>query len=196
MQPRHRARQGRHRGVQRDRELERRHDLRGRMAPDQAHARSTSTGRFCSWKPCARSTRRPRAPDADRPAHAKLHRCDARVLVIDDSAMLLNFVKEILTRRELRRRRRRDRRGRLARRRRRNARSHPARLHFAGHERRRGAAAASRARAATARVPVVYMSGFGTDLPSDPNRSPNVVGSLNKPFTSELLLSTVETIHA
>jgi CheY-like chemotaxis protein len=44
----------------------------------------------------------------------------------------------------------------------------------------------------TAQVPVVYMSGFGTDLPPDPNRSPNMVGSLNKPFTSELLLSTVE----
>ena len=41
---------------------------------------------------------------------------------------------------------------------------------------------------ATASVPVVYMSGFGTDLPSDPNRSTNVIGSLNKPFTSELLL--------
>jgi CheY-like chemotaxis protein len=47
--------------------------------------------------------------------------------------------------------------------------------------------------AATANVRVVYMSGFGTELPADPNRGPNVVGSLSKPFTSELLLSTVET---
>ena len=46
---------------------------------------------------------------------------------------------------------------------------------------------------ATASVPVVYMSGFGTDLPSDPKESPNVIGSLNKPFTSDLLLKTVET---
>jgi DNA-binding response OmpR family regulator len=46
---------------------------------------------------------------------------------------------------------------------------------------------------ATANVPVVYMSGFGTDLPSDPNQNPNVIGSLNKPFTSDLLLSTVAT---
>ncbi|CAN5699105.1 hypothetical protein BH20VER1_BH20VER1_11630 [soil metagenome] len=40
-------------------------------------------------------------------------------------------------------------------------------------------------------VRVIYISGFGTDLPSDPKQSPNVVGSLNKPFTSELLLQTV-----
>ncbi|MCA1659570.1 MAG: response regulator, partial [Verrucomicrobiaceae bacterium] len=46
---------------------------------------------------------------------------------------------------------------------------------------------------ATAQVPVVYMSGFGTDLTSDPKQNPNVIGSLNKPFTSELLLKTVET---
>ena len=45
----------------------------------------------------------------------------------------------------------------------------------------------------TAQTPVIYMSGFGADLPSDPTQHPNVVGSLNKPFTSELLLKTVET---
>jgi DNA-binding response OmpR family regulator len=45
----------------------------------------------------------------------------------------------------------------------------------------------------TAQTPVVYMSGFGADLQSDPTRHPNVVGSLNKPFTSDLLLNTVET---
>ena len=45
----------------------------------------------------------------------------------------------------------------------------------------------------TAQTPVVYMSGFGADLQSDPSQHPNVVGSLNKPFTSELLLKTVET---
>ena len=44
----------------------------------------------------------------------------------------------------------------------------------------------------TAKVPVVYMSGFGADLKADPKQNPNVVGSLNKPFTSELLLKTVE----
>ena len=46
---------------------------------------------------------------------------------------------------------------------------------------------------ATARVPVVYMSGFGADVQADPAQNPNVLGSLNKPFTSELLLQTVET---
>ena len=45
----------------------------------------------------------------------------------------------------------------------------------------------------TAQVPVVYMSGFGTDLKADPTQNPNVIGSLNKPFTSELLLKTVES---
>jgi DNA-binding response OmpR family regulator len=46
--------------------------------------------------------------------------------------------------------------------------------------------------AATASVPIVYMSGFGTDLPADEIRSPSVIGSLNKPFTSDLLIKTVE----
>ncbi|MEP6811167.1 MAG: response regulator, partial [Chthoniobacterales bacterium] len=45
---------------------------------------------------------------------------------------------------------------------------------------------------ACSRVPVIYMSGFGADLPSDPKQNANMVGSLNKPFTSELLLKTVE----
>ncbi len=45
---------------------------------------------------------------------------------------------------------------------------------------------------ATASVPVVYMSGFGADLATDPTKNPNVIGSLNKPFTSQLLLTTVE----
>ena len=45
---------------------------------------------------------------------------------------------------------------------------------------------------ATAKIPVVYMSGFGSDLQADALRQPNVIGSLNKPFTSELLLKTVE----
>jgi DNA-binding response OmpR family regulator len=45
----------------------------------------------------------------------------------------------------------------------------------------------------TAAIPVVYMSGFGADLKSDPKQNPNVIGSLNKPFTSEVLLTTVKT---
>jgi len=46
---------------------------------------------------------------------------------------------------------------------------------------------------ATARIPVVYMSGFGADLQPDRVANPNVIGFLNKPFTSDLLIETVET---
>jgi CheY-like chemotaxis protein len=46
--------------------------------------------------------------------------------------------------------------------------------------------------AATASVPIVYMSGFGTDLQPDQIKNANVIGSLNKPFTSDLLIKTVE----
>ncbi len=43
-----------------------------------------------------------------------------------------------------------------------------------------------------ARIPVVYMSGFGTDLQPDEKEIPNVIGSLSKPFTSESLLEAVK----
>jgi len=46
--------------------------------------------------------------------------------------------------------------------------------------------------ATTASVPIVYMSGFGADLEPDQINSPSVIGSLNKPFTSDLLIKTVE----
>lgn len=45
---------------------------------------------------------------------------------------------------------------------------------------------------ATANVRIVYMSGFGADLKPDQVNNANVIGSLNKPFTSDLLLKTVE----
>jgi DNA-binding response OmpR family regulator len=45
---------------------------------------------------------------------------------------------------------------------------------------------------ATANVRIVYMSGFGADLKPDQANNANVIGSLNKPFTSDLLLKTVE----
>jgi DNA-binding response OmpR family regulator len=45
---------------------------------------------------------------------------------------------------------------------------------------------------ATAKIPVVYMSGFGADLQPDRLANPNVIGFLNKPFTSDLLIETVE----
>lgn len=44
----------------------------------------------------------------------------------------------------------------------------------------------------TAKVPIIYMSGFGADLKPDQTNNANVIGSLNKPFTSDLLLKTVE----
>ena len=45
---------------------------------------------------------------------------------------------------------------------------------------------------ATAEIPVVYMSGFGADLQLDGITNRNVIGFLNKPFTSDLLIETVE----
>ena len=45
---------------------------------------------------------------------------------------------------------------------------------------------------ATAKVPVVYMSAIGVDLKIDRVANPNVIGFLNKPFTSDLLVKTVE----
>jgi DNA-binding response OmpR family regulator len=44
----------------------------------------------------------------------------------------------------------------------------------------------------TAKVPIVYMSGFGADLQSGQTSADNVIGFLNKPFTSDLLIKTVE----
>ncbi len=45
---------------------------------------------------------------------------------------------------------------------------------------------------ATSKIPIVYMSGFGSDLKPDQITERNVIGSLNKPFTSDLLTKTVE----
>ncbi|MDQ2919233.1 MAG: response regulator, partial [Verrucomicrobiota bacterium] len=115
-----------------------------------------------------------------------------KILVIDDSVMLLNFVKEIL-----------------------GEASYDVTAAATAEEGLRAAAAdvphlilldyilpdmkgdqvltRLLAGSNTAGIPVVYMSGFGADLKADPKQNPNVVGSLNKPFTSELLLKTVET---
>ena len=129
---------------------------------------------------------------AGTPAPASSAPVRRKVLVIDDSVMLLNFVKEILT----------DANYDVV-----AAATAEEGLRAAATETphlilldyvlpdMKGNEVLSRLsnQPATARVPVVYMSGFGADVPSDPNQTPNVVGSLNKPFTSELLLSTVET---
>ncbi len=43
----------------------------------------------------------------------------------------------------------------------------------------------------TSKIPVVYMSGLGSDLQPDRSEIPNVIGSLSKPFTSESLIKAV-----
>jgi DNA-binding response OmpR family regulator len=44
----------------------------------------------------------------------------------------------------------------------------------------------------TAAIPVVYMSGYGAELQTNRSENSNVIGFLNKPFTSDLLVKTVE----
>ena len=46
---------------------------------------------------------------------------------------------------------------------------------------------------ATAEIPVVYVSGFGSDLQPDRAEIPNVKGSISKPFTSETLINAVRS---
>ena len=45
----------------------------------------------------------------------------------------------------------------------------------------------------TAAIPVIYMSGYATELQASLGQHSNVIGFLNKPFTSDLLIKTVET---
>jgi CheY-like chemotaxis protein len=45
----------------------------------------------------------------------------------------------------------------------------------------------------TGTIPVVYMSGYGAELQASRSENSNVIGFLNKPFTSDLLIKTVET---
>lgn len=44
----------------------------------------------------------------------------------------------------------------------------------------------------TAQIPVLYMSGFGADLAESQSEFPNVLAILNKPFSSDMLLKAVE----
>ena len=115
-----------------------------------------------------------------------------KILVIDDSAMLLNFVNEILAEAnyQVATAATAEEGIRAAT----TERPHLILLDYVlpdmqGDEVLRRLASAGE----TATIPVVYMSGFGADLKSDPKQNPNVIGSLNKPFTSELLLTTVKT---
>jgi len=129
--------------------------------------------------------------DRQSSAPARPKRATRKVLVIDDSLMLLSFVKEILS----------------------EANYEVATAATAGE----GLSAATNdppdlvlldyvlpdmkgdqvcqrltENSATASVPIIYMSGFGADLEHDQIKSANVIGSLNKPFTSDLLIKTVE----
>jgi DNA-binding response OmpR family regulator len=129
--------------------------------------------------------------DRQSSAPARPKRATRKVLVIDDSLMLLSFVKEILS----------------------EANYEVATAATAGE----GLAAAASdppdlvlldyvlpdmkgddvcqrltENSATTSVPIIYMSGFGADLEPDQIKSANVIGSLNKPFTSDLLIKTVE----
>ena len=117
---------------------------------------------------------------------------ERKVLVIDDSLMLLSFVKEMLTEANYQVTTASTAAESLA-----LAKSDPPDLilldyvltDMKGDEVTRKLSKDS----ATASIPVVYMSGFGADLQPDRQSSPNVIGLLNKPFTSDLLIKTVET---
>ncbi len=114
-----------------------------------------------------------------------------KVLVIDDSLMLLSFVKEILSEANYEVSTAATAAEGLA-----AATNDPPNLILLDYvlPDMKGDEVCQRLaeNAATARVPIVYMSGFGTDLQPDQIKSASVIGSLNKPFTSDLLTKTVE----
>ena len=114
-----------------------------------------------------------------------------KVLVIDDSVMLLSFVKDILSDANYDVRTASNAQESLA-----AAKADPPDLILLDYvlPDMKGDEVARRLREdpATADVPVIYMSGLGADLRPDSAGSSNVIGSLNKPFTSDLLIRTVE----
>src|SRR3954469_12966956 len=122
---------------------------------------------------------------------AKRKSATRKVLVIDDSLMLLSFVKEILSEANCEVTTAATAQEGLS-----AAASDPPDLVLLDYvlPDMKGDEVCQRLsdKAATASVPIVYMSGFGTDLPADEIKSPSVIGSLNKPFTSDLLIKTVE----
>jgi DNA-binding response OmpR family regulator len=114
-----------------------------------------------------------------------------KVLVIDDSLMLLSFVKEILSEANYQVNTAATAEEGLA-----AAASDPPDLILLDYvlPDMKGDDVCQRLsqNPATAKVAIIYMSGFGTDLQPDQIKSANVIGSLNKPFTSDLLIKTVE----
>ncbi|HEY2124915.1 MAG TPA: response regulator [Chthoniobacterales bacterium] len=114
-----------------------------------------------------------------------------KILVIDDSLMLLNFVKEILTEANYDVTTATNAQESLT-----SAKASPPELILLDYvlPDMKGDEVTRRLKedATTTAIPVIYMSGLGTDLRSDAAGSPNVIGFLNKPFTSDLLIKTVE----
>ena len=130
--------------------------------------------------------------DAESTAAATTSTSDSRtVLVIDDSMMLLSFVKEILSEANYRVNTAPTAEEGIAS----AARDVPdlVLLDYVLPDMKGDEVCQRFAQnSSTAKVPIIYMSGFGTDLQPDQITSANVIGSLNKPFTSDLLLKTVE----
>src|SRR5688572_16139560 len=116
-----------------------------------------------------------------------------KVLVIDDSLMLLSFVKEILSEANYQVSTAPTAEEGLA-----QAANDPPDLILLDYvlPDMKGDDVCQRLseNSATAKVSIIYMSGFGTDLQPDQIKSVNVIGSLNKPFTSDLLIKTVENL--
>jgi DNA-binding response OmpR family regulator len=114
-----------------------------------------------------------------------------KILVIDDSVMLLNFVQEILAENNFDVSTATNAADSLK-----EAEANPPALILLDYilPDMKGDEVTRRLREnpVTAKIPVVYMSGLGADLPDTAGNS-NVIGSLNKPFTSDLLIKTVET---
>jgi DNA-binding response OmpR family regulator len=129
--------------------------------------------------------------DKDSSAPARRKTATLKVLVIDDSLMLLSFVKEILTEANYDAVTAATAEEGLA-----AAAKDPPDLILLDYvlPDMKGDEVCQRLsdNAVTASVPIVYMSGFGSDLQPDQIKNANVIGSLNKPFTSDLLIKTVE----
>ncbi len=131
----------------------------------------------------------PKQPSPRAPAASS----QRKVLVIDDSLMLLSFVKEILSEANYQVSTAPTAEEGLA-----QAANDPPDLILLDYvlPDMKGDDVCQRLsdNAATAKVSIIYMSGFGTDLQPDQIKSANVIGSLNKPFTSDLLIKTVENL--
>ena len=132
-----------------------------------------------------------RPASAGRDAKGSRHRSDKRILVIDDSLMLLTFVQEILaeanydvivaaTGQEGLQAARDQNPGLIL-------------LDYLLPDLRGDEVSRQlHEDESTTKIPVLYMSGFGADLADSQSQFPNVLAILNKPFSSDMLLKAVE----